>query len=310
MLVPLIRPAASLRIIARMASSKAPYSTAPDPSLLDNLVKSRGWSQKEEPSNADDGKARSVLHKDYKLRNFKEAWALMGIIADKAEELNVREQRCRAISVHQLIMFFSSTLSLQSTANLLYDPIWRLTQSGLNSIRCDHWISDFCSTIQSGRMYASEVPCRGGSTDTASLTCVHCSCPPWFRPTIDRSTTGEPTRNVHSLRAPYLTSGCEQSVYHSHHAFERLDHYQPGYLSRPSLRGGVRRSDSQASAQEAQKYDTEPSSIIRGGLEEHDGTWRLPGAVGFDRNDKQVGLIANAAEACHIASGHVRSARH
>lgn len=81
---------------------EAPHHTAPDTSVLDTLISKSDWRRvqiQRDPSefkeccgsSAQQPQATSsgpeVLSKDYKFRNFREAFAWMTKIAEKAEEL-------------------------------------------------------------------------------------------------------------------------------------------------------------------------------------------------------------------------------
>lgn len=82
---------------------RAPSHTSPDPSILEKLLSDQAWTRVVVGPSATESSARlpspeaptsssEKLHKEFKFRNFKEAWSFMGIVADKAEELNVRER--------------------------------------------------------------------------------------------------------------------------------------------------------------------------------------------------------------------------
>jgi len=92
-------------LIARFARTmvyQAPKFTSPDVAVLESLVSKHNWQRKQiqrdanefkdccRGSTSEDRKAQGsseLLSKDYKFRNFREAFAWMTKVAEKAEEL-------------------------------------------------------------------------------------------------------------------------------------------------------------------------------------------------------------------------------
>lgn len=97
-----MRPTLVTRLVRTMVY-QAPHHTAPEPSVLESLVSKSHWRRvqiQRDPSEFKEccGTSTSsqaqvsangpeVLSKDYKFRNFREAFAWMTKVAEKAEEL-------------------------------------------------------------------------------------------------------------------------------------------------------------------------------------------------------------------------------